>query len=196
MVVNFSAPRGFSALHLCEYHTRGLASRLFSGVDFRITWLFPLALALLILPGPRSLFKGLVLLNLSGLAPLLFPVRTWAPGVVFTGFTLWSVIVAVQLKNTWKGLLTHFTPAGAPIPLAPFLVCIELISFLIRPLTLTLRLLANLTVGHIICALLCRGLVTGWSLGVAHAGYTLFEFGVRRVQAYVFFLLLSLYRRE
>ena len=51
-------------------------------------------------------------------------------------------------------MIAHLAPAGAPAALAPFLVIIERVSIVIRPLTLTVRLVANITVGHVVCALI------------------------------------------
>ena len=51
-------------------------------------------------------------------------------------------------------IVAHLAPGGAPAALAPFLVIIETVSILIRPLTLTVRLVANITVGHVVCALM------------------------------------------
>jgi len=47
-----------------------------------------------------------------------------------------------------------FMPAGAPMALAPFLVIIEIVSFSVKPITLGVRLAANLTAGHLLFAIL------------------------------------------
>lgn len=49
---------------------------------------------------------------------------------------------------------SHFCPLGAPLVLAPFLVLVEIVRFRVRPLTLAIRLSANMTAGHIVLGLL------------------------------------------
>lgn len=92
--------------------------------------------------------------------------------------------------------MAHIAPAGTPAALTPFLVVIETISILIRPLTLTVRLVANITVGHVVCALIrvvLRSLSAVWSISLIIVFYSVFEFAIAVIQAYVFTLLLTLY---
>ena len=93
-------------------------------------------------------------------------------------------------------MTAHLSPSGAPFALSPLLVLIETISIIIRPLTLTVRLVANITVGHIVSALVAvklRAMRGIWSLTFITMFYIIFEFGVCLVQAYIFTLLLRLY---
>ena len=93
-------------------------------------------------------------------------------------------------------MAAHLSPRGAPFALSPLLVLIETISIVIRPLTLTVRLVANMTVGHVVCALMrvkLRAMRGVWSLSFVIMFYMTFEFGIRLVQAYIFRLLLTLY---
>jgi F-type H+-transporting ATPase subunit a len=93
-------------------------------------------------------------------------------------------------------------PSGAPGALMPFLILIETISILIRPITLTVRLVANISAGHIILALLANVLssslgIFSWSACVAIIiFYYLFEIFVSFIQAYIFTLLIRLYITE
>ena len=59
-----------------------------------------------------------------------------------------------QVKIVPALIAAHLAPRGAPFALSPLLVLIETISITIRPLTLTVRLVANMTVGHVVCALI------------------------------------------
>lgn len=96
--------------------------------------------------------------------------------------------------------LAHLAPRGAPLVLLPFLVVVESIRILIRPLTLTVRLVANISAGHIVLGLLANvnsglsAILPLW-LGLTVA-YTVFEFFVSAIQAYIFTLLITLYRAE
>ena len=90
--------------------------------------------------------------------------------------------------------------------LAPFLVIVELIRNILRTLTLPLRLAANLTVGHVILAALraytifaftsANLIITALITLTLVMGFIFVEFGVALLQAYVFFLLTTLYANE
>jgi len=98
--------------------------------------------------------------------------------------------------------LAHFQPIGSPTLLNPFLSIIELIRNVVRPITLAVRLTANLTTGHILMAL----------LGIAFTGrtnifirtiiliigifYFMFEIVVCIIQRYIFRLISTLYMDE
>merc|ERR1719494_713971 len=98
--------------------------------------------------------------------------------------------------------LAHLVPRGAPAPLAPFLILIERVRIAVRPLTLAVRLTANIITGHIIITLLSeadRSLIsyrTTTLLMAIVAAYFLFERAVCLVQAYIFTLLPVLYIDE
>lgn len=149
-----------------------------------------------------SLFAFLLAVNFSGLTPLtysftrdLFPVaRLSVLGwllIVLSGY------VAAPIKS-----LAHLAPSGAPFLLVPLLVLIETISILIRPLTLAVRLIANISAGHIVLCLVANTLTATRAamplilLNALNVGYILFEFFVAFIQAYIFTLLLSLYGAE
>lgn len=70
---------------------------------------------------------------------------------------------------------------------------IERVSILIRPVTLAVRLVANITIGHLVLALIGSRRIIGIQ-SLVFGAYVLFEFFVCGLQAYVFTLLVSLYR--
>lgn len=83
----------------------------------------------------------------------------------------------------------------------PLLVLIETVRILIRPLTLTVRLIANIRAGHIVLSLLANCLtrlsgVTLLSIMLLNTGYNIFEVFVCVIQAYIFSLLIKLYAGE
>jgi F-type H+-transporting ATPase subunit a len=100
-----------------------------------------------------------------------------------------------------------FVPSGVPVWLLPFIVVIEVISFLSRPISLSLRLFANMLAGHIALKVF-GGFVV--SLGAAGVGYailaplpllmavalTALEFLVAGLQAYVFTVLTCIYLND
>jgi len=94
--------------------------------------------------------------------------------------------------------VAHLTPSGAPVAVAPLLVLIETISVLIRPLTLTVRLIANIRAGHIVLSLVanCLTAISSLRMLLLNTGYRMFEVFVCIIQAYIFSLLIKLYGSE
>merc|ERR1711864_31213 len=94
--------------------------------------------------------------------------------------------------------LSHLVPIGTPYPLIPFMVMIEIIRTVIRPITLSVRLAANIVAGHLLIVLIRSPLVrVRWLvLTLIISGLLLLltlELAVSFIQAYVFRTLISLY---
>jgi len=97
--------------------------------------------------------------------------------------------------------LAHLVPLGTPYVLIPVIVLIELVRNLIRPLTLSVRLAANLVAGHLLITLIRSPLtrVSGVGIGFLIRGLVVLlvlESAVAFIQAYVFRILRTLYLRE
>nr|UBD07308.1 ATP synthase F0 subunit 6 [Synapturanus sp. MHNL 19901] len=156
-------------------------------------WAFPLTSLLLFLTG----------MNLLGLLPYTFTPTTQLSMNLSIAFPLWLATVLIGMKNQPSLSLAHLLPEGTPTPLIPPLIIIETISLLIRPLTLAVRLTANMTAGHLLIqlaslaslALISSPLTTPLML-TALLLLTTLEIAVAVIQAYVFVLLLSLYLQE
>uniref|UniRef100_P48893 ATP synthase subunit a n=1 Tax=Albinaria caerulea TaxID=42349 RepID=ATP6_ALBCA len=140
--------------------------------------------------------------NLLGMAPFTYGITTSLWVNMTLALLLWGLILLSGYIKSPKKSLAHLAPSGAPLLLLPFLILIESISIMIRPLTLTVRLVANMSAGHIILALMASVLssnLSNTSLSLSYlimVGYYLFEFFVCFIQAYIFTLLLSLYMNE
>ena len=96
-------------------------------------------------------------------------------------------------------MLRHLVPRGTPGVLQPFIVVIELIRNIIRPLTLRIRLMANIIAGHLLLTLLGRITRNYFRVLFIILGIILIltlELGVAIIQAYVFIILSSLYLSE
>src|SRR6202012_6282330 len=99
-----------------------------------------------------------------------------------------------------------FAPAGVPKIMLPFMMIIELISFLVRPFSLSIRLFANMLAGHILlqvfAGMTVSLLAAGWLAGlsilplIANIAITGFEFFVAFLQAYIYAILSSVYLRD
>jgi ATP synthase subunit 6 len=140
-------------------------------------------------------------MNLIGLTPFTYG----GTSSLWTARSLALVLWFSLLLSGWvkfpKESAAHLAPAGAPGALIPFLVLVETIRILIRPLTLTVRLIANIRAGHIVISLISNclrsvGIITIIPLLAVNVGYTLFEVFVCFIQAYIFSLLVKLYSEE
>ena len=157
------------------------------------------------LPGfPLMLFSLIVFLlsiNFLGLVPFVYgPTRNiWVSASLALIF--WSSLLISGYVKFPVESAAHIAPSGAPTVLVPLLVIIETGRLFIRPLTLTIRIIANISTGHIIIGLIASTLVSSgvFATGIAfiaHIGYNMFEVFVCFIQAYVFTLLVKLYGEE
>lgn len=94
----------------------------------------------------------------------------------------------IRFSSNPTRFIAHLVPTGTPLLLTPFLVLIETISIRVRPLTLSVRLTANIITGHIIMSIITSPIVTSF--------YIIFEGAICIVQAYIFTLLPTLYIDE
>jgi len=113
--------------------------------------------------------------------------------------TLMLIVASGVASQGLFGYVKHFVPPGTPLVVAPLVFVIEILSLLVKPVALTIRLGANMTAGHIVILVMLGFifvfkslLVAPLSLGLAVAIYLL-EIIVALIQAYVFTLLTSLF---
>nr|YP_010334350.1 ATP synthase F0 subunit 6 [Polypedates mutus]QDK58657.1 ATP synthase subunit 6 [Polypedates mutus]UNH90298.1 ATP synthase F0 subunit 6 [Polypedates mutus] len=143
-------------------------------------------------------------MNLMGLLPYTFTPTTQLPLNLGLAIPLWLATVIVGFRNQFSASLAHFLPEGTPNPLTPILIFIETISLLIRPIALGVRLMANLTAGHLLIQLIAAAtmFIIPFSTIVSLISFmvlillTILEIAVAMIQAYVFVLLFSLYLHE
>ena len=147
-----------------------------------------------------TLFMFILFSNLIGLLPYSFTVTshiivTFAlAAVVFIGVTIIALV-----KHGWK-FFSYFVPHGTPVVMMPLLVPIEVISYLARPVTLALRLFANMTAGHTMLKVFAGFVILLGAFGVAPMVVIVALYGlellVALLQAYVFAILTSLYLHD
>ena len=152
-----------------------------------------------------GLFLFLIFLNLSGLIPYVFsPTRHLAVSLSL-GLPLWISLLVSGVFFRPSSVVAGLLPMGAPAPLNPFLVLIETVSIIVRPITLSVRLMANISAGHIVLTLvgnymttrvLTAGIFSSILLVSIQVLYSVFEFGIGVIQAYIFCLLITLYSDE
>lgn len=152
-----------------------------------------------------TLFFFIIGANIVGMFPYAF---TTTSHIAVTGALAVTVILIVIGYGIYKnglGFFGLFAPHGVPLPILFFLVPIEIISFLARPLTLGMRLFANMMAGHIMLKLLAIFVVMLVGSGLAVVSWvpylllvpiTALEFLVAGLQAYVFALLTCVYLKD
>ena len=148
-----------------------------------------------------SLFMFVLFCNMFGMIPYTFTVTSHIivtfvlAAIVFIGVTILGFI-----KHGIK-YLELFVPKGVPIVLLPLIVVIEIISYLSRPVSLSVRLFANMMAGHTMLKVfggfvISLGLLGGWiPLGFSVA-LTGLEILVAFLQAYVFAILTCIYLND
>nr|WGH14686.1 ATP synthase subunit 6 [Dendrobaena tellermanica] len=148
-----------------------------------------------------SIFILLILVNLLGLIPYIFSTSSHLIFTLSLGLPIWLSLIMSSFIFSAKKSIAHFLPDGAPDWLNPFLVLIETSSIMVRPMTLSFRLAANMSAGHIVLSLIEIYCASAWFSGLlattflitTSVGYILFEVAICLIQAYIFCLLLSLY---
>ena len=150
-----------------------------------------------------SLFWFLAVLNIIGLLPYVF---TPTAHLVVTFGLSFSIMLSVTLLGVWRfklGYLSLLVPRGVPLLLAPLLGVIETLSYVIRALSLGLRLGANISAGHLLFAILSGFALQllGQAVAPVIVSFLVFvmifiallEIMVAIIQAYVFCLLTAIY---
>nr|YP_010936460.1 ATP synthase F0 subunit 6 [Morula spinosa]WKW54913.1 ATP synthase F0 subunit 6 [Morula spinosa] len=152
-----------------------------------------------------GLFMFLIVMNLSGLIPYVFSVTSHLAVSLSLGMPLWLSLIVSAIFFNPSSVVAGLLPMGAPAPLNPFLVIIETVSIMVRPITLSVRLTANMSAGHIVLTLIGNYLTASFFLSSVFSMilllsiqvlYTIFEFGISLIQAYIFCLLITLYSDE
>nr|ARK18655.1 ATP synthase F0 subunit 6 [Varioconus guinaicus] len=152
-----------------------------------------------------GLFLFLILMNMSGLIPYVFSTTSHLAVSLTLGLPLWLTLIVSAVVYNPGSVVAGLLPTGAPAPLNPFLVLIETVSIMVRPITLSVRLTANMSAGHIVLTLIGNYLTAGlfvssffsiFLLLLIQVLYTVFEFGISLIQAYIFCLLITLYSDE
>jgi F-type H+-transporting ATPase subunit a len=154
-----------------------------------------------------ALFSFVLLTNMLGLLPFSYTVMSQIIVTFALAVAVLLAVIAVGLARHGLGWLKLFVPAGIPGPLYVLVVPIEIMSFLIRPFSLGLRLFANMIAGHLVLDVFASftiGLGTLGFIGIIGAiapfamavAMTALEVLVAFLQAYVFAILSSIYLRD
>ena len=156
--------------------------------------------------GPRSekfvpliftIYIFILLCNLLGLIPGGYTV-TSSIAITFaiSGIMILLFTIIGFIKHKWR-YLSIFIPHGTPLFMAPLMFLIELFAYLARPVSLALRLSANMTAGHIILKVMASMVILGGIMGALPLAFlvimTGFEIFIAVLQAYIFSILACVY---
>lgn len=148
-------------------------------------------------------FILIIFTNLIGMSPYVFRLSRHLVITLRLGLPLWASFILSRWVAAPKASAAHLLPEGAPDWLNPFLVLIESVRVSVRPLTLSFRLAANITAGHIVLGLIRIYGASALTISLSSLlliplsiGYITFELAICLIQAYIFCLLLSLYRDD
>jgi F-type H+-transporting ATPase subunit a len=154
-----------------------------------------------------SLFMFVVFSNIIGLIPYTFTVTSQiVVTFAFAALVIGAVIIYGVMRHGMH-FLGLFVPSGVPAVLLPFIVMIEIISFVSRPVSLSVRLFANMLAGHITLKVFGAFVVMMLGSGafaailsplplLAIVLLTAFELLVAVLQAYVFAILTCVYLND
>jgi len=148
-----------------------------------------------------------LLSNVLGLVPYSFTTTSHLVVTLALALTVFGAIVIISVQLHGIHAFAHFLPPGTSLPLAFLLVPIEIVSFIFKPLSLSVRLFANIIAGHTLLKV-----IGGFSWTIIKKGGFFFiahflpllvlvlliglELGVALIQTYVFTILICIYFRE
>ncbi|MFM9942312.1 MAG: F0F1 ATP synthase subunit A [Hyphomicrobiaceae bacterium] len=148
-----------------------------------------------------TLFTFILAANTLGLLPGSFTVTSHLSVTLALALLVFTIVTVVGFARNGLGYLKMFAPEGVPILLMPLIVVIEVISYFMRPISLSVRLFANMIAGHILLKVFAGfvvglGVLGGWAPLAFMIGFTGFELLVAALQAFIFALLTCIYLND
>lgn len=149
---------------------------------------------------------GLLPVGVVGVHPFTFTSHFSATGIL--AILSFSIVIIVGFAKHKLHFFSLFVPHGTPLPMIPAIFVVELISFLVRPFSLGLRLFVAMMAGHVLLEVLSSFVITGANNGpllfliagvpsfVLMVGICALELLVSGIQAYVFALLTCVYLND
>lgn len=146
-----------------------------------------------------SLFIFVLLSNVLGMVPYSFTTTSHIIVTFALAICIFIVCTVIAIVKHGPGKFLHsFLPEGTPLWMAPLMYFIELFSYLARPVSLSVRLSANMMAGHTMLKVIAGfvvmlGLAGGWAPLSLLVVLTGFEIGIAVLQAYIFTVLTCVY---
>lgn len=150
------------------------------------------------------IFIVIFLSNLIGMLPFSFTITAHLSITFFLAFSFnVGFIILGFYKNGYKFLLL-FKPSGIPVAILPLIILIEIVSYLLRTFSLSIRLFANMMAGHCLLFVISSFVFTLLNTSVIYVIPIIFiyfaifilEFAIAFLQAYVFTILLCIYLND
>jgi len=159
----------------------------------------------LVKPGVFLLLIGvfffIIIINFIGLTPYVFTPSSHLSFTLSLALPLWIGYICIRMFYQFNHIIAHLVPEGTPGVLIPLMVMIESVRIIIRPLTLAVRLAANIIAGHLLLSLIggqayniSKRCVIFLILGLRIL--IILECAVACIQAYVFIILSGLYAND
>lgn len=148
-----------------------------------------------------SVFIFVIIINLIGLIPYIFTATSHLVVTLSLTLPLWIGYFIYGWVNDLKWILAHIIPQGTPALLIPFIVVIERVRSLIRPITLSIRLIANIIAGHLLLSLVRSSsqyivVISVITISFFQILLVILEVAVAAIQSYVLVVLRVLYSSE
>ena len=148
-----------------------------------------------------TIFMFILVGNFWGMMPYSFTFTSHIAVTFAMAFFVFIGVTIIAIAKHKLHFLTFFMPPGVPMVMAPLLVPIEIISYLSRPISLSVRLFANMLAGHTLLKvfagfIISLGVAAGWLPFVFVVALTGLEFVIAFLQALVFAILTCLYLND
>ena len=145
-----------------------------------------------------SLFSFILACNMLGMLPYAFTVTSHIAVTLALALSVFALATLTGFVRHGFGYFRLFAPRGLPVWMMPILVPVEILSYFIRPLSLSVRLFANMMVGHTLLKVMAgfvvmMGVLGGWLPLAFMVAFTGLEILVAFLQAYVFAVLACIY---
>nr|AGI97877.1 ATP synthase F0 subunit 6 [Zelkovaphis persimilis] len=142
-----------------------------------------------------ALFLFIFFNNFLSLFPYIFSTSSHMIFSLTLALPFWLFFIIMSIIKNLKNFIIHLIPLNTPILLAPLMAIIETMSIFIRPMSLSIRLTANLIAGHLLMTLLNFNSMM-FIIIFIQMFLMMFELCVALIQSYVFSILTSLYSSE
>lgn len=147
-----------------------------------------------------TLFMFVLMCNLLGMLPYSFTVTSHIIVTFALASLVFLMVIVIGFYNHGLHFFSLFAPKGIPFILMPLVVVIELFSFLMRPVSLSIRLAANMMAGHILLKVIAGFVATNIYIAIFPLGMSVlitgFEIGIAILQAYIFTVLTCVYLND
>jgi F-type H+-transporting ATPase subunit a len=154
-----------------------------------------------------SLFMFILMANLLGMFPYFYTVTSQLIVTFALAMVVMLTVVIAGIRMHGLGFFSVFVPSGVPGYIAPLVAAVEVVSFMSRPVSLSVRLFANMLAGHIMLKVFAAFVISMGTLGAVGVvgailplfmtvAITALEFLVAALQAYVFAVLTCMYLND